>query len=310
VGPQQWRPILLVALRDYKDIRVSKVTPKAGAWPPPDKELLLEQSSVAMAGAKTGDALLVETPDGKQRRIPVAGVVHDLSQISSFFRGTAYGYISMDTLEWVGETRDFNQLDFVAAENESNKAHVDKVAGEIRNKIENSGRAVFFTLIFDPPGRHWADGSLQAMTLILGVLGALSLLLSGFLVVNTITALLTQQVRQVGIMKAIGARGDRRHVHGRRDRLRILALFLAVPLGVIGAQAFAGFTARLLNSTSAPTPSPRVLMVSGDRPSCRCWRALPGGDGVRITVRQAIDHTVWRRRPKIGTDAAHRRLVL
>ena len=34
----------------------------------------------------------------------------DLSQISTFFRGLAYGYISMDTLEWLGETRDFHRM--------------------------------------------------------------------------------------------------------------------------------------------------------------------------------------------------------
>ena len=54
----------------------------------------------------------------------VAGTAHDLSQIASFFRGVAYGYISMDSLEWLGETRDFNQLKFVVAENRLDKAHV------------------------------------------------------------------------------------------------------------------------------------------------------------------------------------------
>jgi putative ABC transport system permease protein len=87
------------------------------------------------------------------------------------------------------------------------------------------------------------------MTLILGVLGALSLLLSGLLVVNTVSSLLTSQVRQVGIMKAVGARADQivgmylAAVAG----YGLLALIVAVPLGVVGARAFAGFTASLLN---------------------------------------------------------------
>ena len=41
---------------------------------------------------------------------------------------------------------------------------------------------------------------------LLGVLGFFALLLSSFLVINTIGALLTQQTRQIGVMKAIGAR--------------------------------------------------------------------------------------------------------
>ena len=293
VGPQQWREILLIALRDYKDVRVNKIWSKAGAWPPPDKELLLEQSAVGVVDAKIGDALLIETPDGKQRRMRVAGVVHDLSQISSFFRGLAYGYVSMDTLEWLGETRDFNQLNFTMAEEPPTKARVEHVAGLIRNKIENSGRAVFFTLIFDKPGRHWADDSLRAMTIILGALGALSLLLSGFLVINTVTALLTQQIRQVGIMKAVGARA--RQIMGMYMTtivaFGVLALFLAVPLGVVGAQALAGFTARLLNfDIGGYSLSPRVLALQAATGLIVPVLAAlyPVINGVRITVRQAI----------------------
>lgn len=291
IGPQRWKEIQLIALRDYRDIRVNKLRPKAGAWPPPDKELLLEQSAVAVIGAKVGDLLLIEAPDGKQRRMRVAGVVHDLSQIPAFFR-FAYGYISMDTLEWLGETRDFNQVDFRAADRTTDKAHVERVAGQIRNKIESSGRAVFFTLIFTP-GKHWADDSLQAMTIILGVLGALSLLLSAFLVINTITALLTQQIRQVGIMKAIGARAGQ--IVGMYlitiAGFAVLALLIAVPLGVFGAQQLAGFTARLLNfdvSGYRLPPSVLALQVATGLIVPLLAALYPVIGGVRVTVREAI----------------------
>ena len=47
---------------------------------------------------------------------------------------------------------------------------------------------------------------LNAVFLILGAIGGLSLLVSGFLVINTISAILAQQTRQIGMMKAVGAR--------------------------------------------------------------------------------------------------------
>lgn len=291
-GPGLWREIQLNALRDYKEIRVNTITSKAGAYPPPDHEVLLEQSSVAAVGVRVGDTLLVETPDGTRRRMRVAGVVHDLSQISTFFRGAAYGYITMDTLEWLGETRDFNQLDFNVSERPTDKAHVQAVANRIRNKIENSGREVIFTLIFEP-GRHWADNSLQAMTLILGVLGVLSLLLSALLVVNTMTALVIQQIRQIGIMKAIGARVDQIMALylATVAAYGVLALLLAVPLGVVGAQAVAGFTARLLNfDIGGYRLPPRVLglQLSAGLLVPLAAALYPVVAGARITVRQAI----------------------
>ena len=75
----------------------------------------------------------------------------------------------------------------------------------VREKIEKGGRTVWCTYVGDP-GKHPIDGTMQAFIYILGALGAVSLLLSGFLVVNTVTALLTQQMRQIGVMKAVGAR--------------------------------------------------------------------------------------------------------
>ncbi|MDR7421501.1 MAG: ABC transporter permease [Armatimonadota bacterium] len=291
-APGRWREIQLIALRDYRDVRVNTLTPTGGAYPPPHKELLLERSSIAAVGARIGDVLLVETPDGRRRPMRVAGTVHDLSQISSFFTGAAYGYISPQTLEWLGETRDFNKLDFIAEGAALTRADVHRVAARVRSKIEGSGRAVFFTLVFQP-GKHWADDSLQAMTLILGVLGALSLLLSGFLVVNTITALLTQQVRQVGIMKAIGARADQ--IVGMYLALvlafGLLSLLLAVPLGVVGARALAAFTANLLNfrvGGSGLSPGVLGLQLAAGLIVPLTAALYPVLNGVRITTRQAI----------------------
>lgn len=291
-GPQEWRSIQLIALRDYRDIRVNTLRSMAGAYPPPARQLLLERSAVPVVGAKVGDELLIETADGRRRHMRVAGTVHDLSQISSFFRGVAYGYISMETLEWLGETRDFNQVDFTVAERQTDKAHVEQVGALIRGKIEGSGRAVLFTFIFDP-GKHWADNSLQAMTLILGVLGALSLLLSGFLVINTVSSLLTQQIRQVGIMKAVGGRAGQ--ITGMYLTTIVgfgaLALLVAVPLGVIGARALAGFTGNLLNfEITGYSLSPRVLALQvATGLLVPVLAALyPVLSGVRTTVRQAI----------------------
>ena len=47
---------------------------------------------------------------------------------------------------------------------------------------------------------------MDAIFLVLGVMAALALILSLFLVYNTINAIISQQVDQIGVMKAVGAR--------------------------------------------------------------------------------------------------------
>ncbi|MBN1400290.1 MAG: ABC transporter permease, partial [Anaerolineae bacterium] len=79
VGPDEWKRISLTAVADW-DARVDKIWPDSGAWPPPARELLIERGSLDYVQAEVGGTLLVESPDGTQREMRIAGVVHDLSK--------------------------------------------------------------------------------------------------------------------------------------------------------------------------------------------------------------------------------------
>src|SRR5262249_7874464 len=116
-----------------------------------------------------------------------------------------YGYITFDTLEWLGEPRNYNQMAFVVKDHKDDIDHITAVAKEVESRMESAGVDVLFSFV-PPPGQHPAQQFLDAFSLILGAIGALSLVLSAFLIVNTLSAILTQHVRQIGIMKAIGAK--------------------------------------------------------------------------------------------------------
>ncbi|HEU5103926.1 MAG TPA: FtsX-like permease family protein, partial [Roseiflexaceae bacterium] len=143
------------------------------------------------------------------------------------------------------------------------------------------------------PGKHPADAPVQPMLLILGVLGAMSLLLSGFLVVNTIGALLMQQVRQIGVMKSIGARTSAIVAMYLTTVVAygMLALLIAVPLGTLGAYGFTQYLARLINFDviDYATP-PRVLAleITAGLVAPLLAAVWPVLGGARVTVREAI----------------------
>ena len=199
-------------------------------------------------GVKVGDTVLVESPNGRQRELLVAGVIHDPGQMQASWSGQGIAYISRNTLDWFGVSRDFDELHVVAAGKNLPRSELNLLAQQIRNKVEKSGRTVYYTFI-PPPGKHPAAESVEPIMMILGILGILSLILSGLLVVNTMQALLTQQVRQMGIMKAIGARnGQIMGIYlGMVLAFGLLSLAVAVPLGALGAQGFTRFMAKLLN---------------------------------------------------------------
>jgi putative ABC transport system permease protein len=290
-GPDEWRQLQLFALANYSDVRVNKVTPDRGAWPPPHREFVVERSSVPFLKAGVGDRVIVKLRDGKEREMRLAGVAHDISLFATQFTGIAYGYVTSDTAEWLREPRGYNELYIVTTGDPRDKAHVEQVTKRVQDKVEGTGRAVFRVWVW--AGKHWADDSMQAMILLLGVLGFFSLLLSGFLVINTISALLTQQVRQIGVMKAIGARSPQIMAMYVATVLAygMAALLVAVPLGALGARALSRFTAHLLNFSIrnyGVPPQTMALEIAAGLIVPVAAAVFPVLLGTRITVHQAI----------------------
>lgn len=74
---------------------------------------------------------------------------------------------------------------------------------ELKPLLDRIGAPVFFYQV-DPPDKHPAQDTVNGVTYILGVMAILSLTLGLFLVINTINAIVAQQVPQIGVMKAIG----------------------------------------------------------------------------------------------------------
>jgi len=292
VGPDAWRTLRIDVISDYDDIRLTKITPVSGDWPPPLKTILIERNSLYLTNAKVGDVLEVETSEGKMRQLRIAGLVHDMVKTPASFVGTPYGYITFDTLEWLGYERGYDALQILVAENANDKAHIQAVADQVEDKIEKSGRTVYWTWMPNP-GEHPANEQIQPLLLILAVLGVLSLLLSGFLVINTITALMTQQIRQIGIMKAVGARTAQivQLYLGAVLFFGLLSLVVAVPLGGLAAYAMTKWIADLVNFdlTGFRIPLQALALEVAVGLVVPVLAALyPVISGARITVHQAL----------------------
>ncbi|MFZ2359183.1 MAG: ABC transporter permease, partial [Anaerolineae bacterium] len=292
LGPGRWRDITLFALPDYENIAINRVEPESGPWPPPRNALLIERNSLPLLEAEIGDTIVVELPDGRQRELLLAGTAHDINLPPARFTNQAFGYITFDTAERWGFPRQYTSLSITVAENKDDAEHIQRVTDKVKDKLLSGGRAVSFTWV-PTPGKHPADEILPAIFLLLGALGLLSLLLSGFLVVNTISAILAQQVRQIGVMKTVGARsGQLIGVYlGTVLIFGLLSLLIAVPLGVAAAYGFTSFLASILNFDVVYEGIPlralglQVLVGLLVPLLAALWPVI---NGARITIREAI----------------------
>jgi putative ABC transport system permease protein len=265
IGSEEWISLRVFAVRDYDAIRVDLIFPSpegegAGvrAWPPPEREILIERSALALLDAQVGDMLILELPGGRTRALRIAGLAHDMVQVPAQFDGTPYGYIAFDTLEWLGEPHGFNELHVrvvppsitpTGGEATSPPSGGTRaVINQVKDKAERTGLTIPLTLAAEP-GMLPLDDILQAVLLLMGTLGLLALFLSVFLILNTVSALLTQQKRQIGVMKAIGARtGQLLGMYLTMTLLYgLLALLIAVPLSVVGARELSRFIAGMFN---------------------------------------------------------------
>lgn len=287
-----WQDLVLFAIPDFRHMRLNKVWPDRGAWPPPPHQILLERNSLATLGGRVGDAVQVELPDGTQRTLRVAGTTHDINQPATAVFGINYGYVTFATLAWLGERPAYNQLDLAVTGNSRDTAHIWRVVSAVRRLVQGSGRAVLATAV-PTPGKLWVYDAVQSMLLLLTVLGVFSLGMSGFLVVNTVTSQITQQTNQIGIMKAVG--GSSRQLASIYLAtilgFCLVALLIAIPLGVAGARGLIVYATGLLDfDTHGLGFSLQILafeVLAGVAVPLLA-ALVPIVAGSRITVRQAL----------------------
>ena len=247
-GPMQWRNLVLFVVQDYGNIRVSKLVPESGAWPPAIGEILIERDAFQVARANIGEAVSVKTANGVEQPLVISGSVHDVGQAQARMENIVYGYINLATLAQLGEDPKLNQLNILVAQNRFDEAHIRRVVSDVESLIKSRGHEVLRVEI-PRPGKHPHSDLTGILLLAMSSFGLFVLVLSGILVINLLTAMMASQVRQIGVMKAIG--GTRRAIagiyFGQALFLGIAAVIVSIPLGIVGSRALCRYMAYFLN---------------------------------------------------------------
>jgi putative ABC transport system permease protein len=234
------RNLELVAIPDFDGMGLDAITPLVGKWPPGKREVILERLALEYLGVEIGDTITVELDDGVEKQLTVVGTAHNPQELSPDILNGTSGYGTLETMGTLGLPEAYTELRIRVAEQPRDKDHINAVVDEVEAHLEATGRPVLSRRVIT---ESHADPFIDTIVLILSSFGFIILVLSGFLVVNAISALITQQVSQIGVMKLIGARRWQIMslyivtvlVYG------VLAIILGIPLAIL--------TARLLMET-------------------------------------------------------------
>jgi putative ABC transport system permease protein len=145
------------------------------------------------------------------------------------------------------------------------------------------------------PNSHPVQSIVEGVGVVLMVLGGLALVLSGFLIVNMMNALVTQQVWQIGVMKVVGAtRGRIMRVYLATALLYgLLALLLAVPAGALAAYVLTAVLLNIFNVAAGSfgvMPQALAIQIVAGLAVPLLAALVPVLGGARITPHQAISN--------------------
>ncbi len=243
----------MVASENYGKNSVNIPNFVEGNTSPGLREILIDQQAATSIGLEVGDILVVELSNENQFSLTISGIINDIYDIPYAIRNEIIGVVDMRTIQWMGFQTYYNRLDIVIKNHQNDRDFVLDIGSDIRDRIiETSGvqvGSIKIPGIQADPGEHWAQNQINGFLMILQLMSAMAIFLSAGLVVNTITAILTNQVKQIGIMRSVGAVPQQIGLMYIFNVFvfSLFGLLLAIPIGWFGSLALAQFAAGFLN---------------------------------------------------------------
>lgn len=293
--PSRWRiaaapghtSIDIVGYADFQTVKLNPFQLVSGRFPQGTNEIALEESDQTVQHFAIGDTITVETAHGPQR-LRVVGQTRTLGLPGPVFIGSTRGYMSATGVWALASTTQANMIEVQV----NNPAQAEQTQRALNTLLQQQNITVLASNVLD---RNADPGAslVNALLIIMRVLSLIALLLTGFLILNTVTTMVTEQMRVIGSMKAIGGTSWKimRSYLFSVGIYGILGTAFGLGLGLLGGYKLAaGIADLLVLDTSVASLSPWILLFSilaglGIPLLAAC---LPLWHGTHITVREAM----------------------
>lgn len=306
-GQTKWTAVDVVALESFSDNQVNLLDLVSGAPVPEEGQILLEKEVLDDIQIGPGGTLEIRLRDETIKEIEVAGVVQDSSTGAIDFLSPPLAYVQMEDLTYFNEPDLFNRVfATVEVEGQDDDDHIRTVLGNLTEKIEKNDNNVYRSFR-SKTHEHPLESTINAVLGILMALGVLIVFLSSSLIANTLSALLKQHLRHIGVMKLIG--GQNRIVFRMYLVMLLvfgaLSLVIAIPAGGQGAYALAQFVASKMGFTLLGyrfVPLSLALQIAVGILVPLVAGFVPVIRGSRVTVQKALDGNGTRSGGEVDRD--------
>jgi putative ABC transport system permease protein len=290
VYPNEWISLWLFGIEDFRHFNLAQFQYQSGDSIPRPGSMLIERDCLSISDLKAG--MIANVQAGRRRlQVPISGVCFDPAQAPATQDHMVYGYVDKGTWGQItGEP--VNQRLIVRVKNprttEDVQAAVNRIVAYLR-----SADITLTTLNIPELNEHPHQWQLNTILYLIGTLGFLAFVMGAVLVSQLMAAIMSQQIRQIGMLKAIGASKWQvlRIYNIMVVLLGVVAGAVAIPLAVSSGFAFARFVATKINfeilTSQLPTHVYLALVAASLLlPIAFSLPALLRG--VRIPVREAL----------------------
>ena len=229
-----------------------------GRWPLGEGECAVENYKLGDLDGAVGKPVTVKTASGKEIQLTIAASIRDQSlgagDYSIVFIEPIQLYINENMLRKLEMSTEWNQLRIVLKEGGMDEGLIRDQANIYADRLKKAGYQVHSIAIRRSDAHPTAD-YVDAIAGILLLIGILVLFLSSSLTNNTLTAILSNQMRQIGAMKTVGATYAQIVTMYMLLILlySVIALILAIPASIGAAELCRNFLGKSINFANIRT---------------------------------------------------------
>ena len=255
----EWFPARITVLADFANQKVNLLH-RDGAGIGNSEGVFIEQSGSAMLGLNEGESIQFRMPSGDTATVRLSAWVHDPAVAPSTQDRVIYAYVTPAVAASLGQKADVDQL-LVKLKRRGSMGEVTEVADELSARLKRQNAAPLRVDALS--NRHPHAMLMTAMLRVLEVLAGIAFICSATLASCAISLWMRREVRQVGIMKTLGARSGQLawQYLALVAPVILVAVVLAFPIGIAVARCVVRFHQVMLNIDVADWSVPRSLVL-------------------------------------------------
>jgi putative ABC transport system permease protein len=273
-----------------------------GRFPDPGhKEIVVEQRFAKHYGLGVGDQIVVRVLGGAEQNGGAASE-ETWTIVGTVFFPYGYGgftpvlpentvFAALPDAQYITGFTSFTSLYVRYKDYLSAQIHSEGF-DQVVTSASNGAYIPVFTFTEDP-AKNSAITFIETSGNVMAILALLALVVSGFLVFNVLTAIVTEQRQQIGVMKSVGAsQTDNFLIYSGMALIYgimgvVPGVLLGIPVGFVAARGFAQSSNFVLDKFAISTPAVVLGIVVGLAVPVLA-SLLPVFNGTRVSIREAL----------------------